>query len=81
MPHPAKNVGPGWISRRAEMIIKLLCEGTSVRVASRLTDTSVDSILDLLVLVGERCKASMSAIFPRLAAMLIDIVLPHETHG
>jgi IS1 family transposase/transposase-like protein len=44
---------------RAEFIIKLLCEGTSVRVASRLTDTKIEMILDLLVLIGERCKAFM----------------------
>jgi len=54
---------------RAEMIIKLLCEGTSVRAAARLTDTKPDTILELLVLVGEQCKAFMEA---NITNVLVD---------
>jgi IS1 family transposase/transposase-like protein len=42
---------------RAAQIINLLCEGMSVRAVSRITDTHIQTITDLLVLVGERCEA------------------------
>ncbi len=45
---------------RAAQIVTLLCEGMSVRAASRITDTSKTTILDLLVLIGERCEAFMA---------------------
>ncbi len=41
---------------KAEQIIQLLCEGMSVRAASRISETDEETILDLLVLVGNRCK-------------------------
>jgi len=41
---------------QAEMIIKCLCEGMSVRATARLTDTDPHTVIDLMVLVGERCK-------------------------
>lgn len=41
---------------RAAQIINLLCEGMSVRAVSRITDTHIQTITDLLVLVGERCE-------------------------
>jgi IS1 family transposase/transposase-like protein len=42
---------------RACQIVELLCEGMSVRAVSRITDTHKQTILDLLVLVGEKCAA------------------------
>ena len=44
---------------RAVQVIHHLVEGTSVRATSRLTDTDKETILDLLVLIGERCKRFM----------------------
>ncbi len=41
---------------RAEQIIGMLVEGMSVSATARLTDTDPHTILDLLVLVGERCQ-------------------------
>lgn len=41
---------------RAAQIIELLCEGMAVRAVARVTDTHVQTILDLLVLLGERCS-------------------------
>lgn len=42
---------------RAAQIVELLCEGMSVRAVARVTDTSKQTILNLLVYVGERCAA------------------------
>src|SRR5262249_4780484 len=44
---------------RAELILKMLVEGTSVRVASRLTNTDPHTILRLLTFVGHRCQVYM----------------------
>jgi transposase-like protein/IS1 family transposase len=44
---------------RAEMIVKCLCEGTSARVASRLAGVDRQTVLDLMVFVGERCARFM----------------------
>lgn len=41
---------------RAASIVQHLCEGSSVRSTSRITGTKRGCILDLLVLVGGRCK-------------------------
>jgi len=39
----------------AEMILKCLCEGTSVRVAARLNNVARQTVIDLMIFVGERC--------------------------
>ena len=44
---------------RAEQIIGMLCEGMSVSAVARLTDTDPHTIIDLMVMVGERCEAYM----------------------
>jgi len=44
---------------KAEMVIKLLLEGMSVRSAERITGVHRDTILRLLVLAGERCQRLM----------------------
>jgi IS1 family transposase len=41
---------------KAEMILKMLCEGVSVRSVERLTEVHRDTILRLLVKAGERCE-------------------------
>lgn len=45
---------------RAAQIIEMLCEGMSIRSIVRLTDTHLQTITDLLVMVGERCEAFMA---------------------
>ncbi len=41
---------------RTAQVISMLCEGLSVRAASRLTGCNKHTILELLLVVGERCK-------------------------
>src|SRR5712692_5603537 len=43
------------LTRRAQ-IVGLLCEGTSLRSASRLADVSINTVTKLLVDVGEACE-------------------------
>ena len=44
---------------KAEMILKLLCEGVSIRSIERLTEVHRDTILRLLVFAGDRCEKLM----------------------
>ncbi len=44
---------------RAEQLIGMLCEGMSVSAVARLTDTDPHTIIDLMMMVGERCEAYM----------------------
>ncbi len=46
--------------RLAEMIIKCLCEGNSVRATARLTNTDPHTVIDLTVLVGNLCERYMA---------------------
>ena len=43
----------------AESVIKHLCEGTSVRATARLTTTDPQTVIDLMLLIGNRCKSFM----------------------
>jgi transposase-like protein/IS1 family transposase len=47
--------------KTAEQILKLLCEGTSVRATARLTNTCKQTVMDLMILIGERCQRYMDA--------------------
>ena len=40
----------------AERIIKCLCEGVSARATARLTNTDPHTVIDLMLIVGERCR-------------------------
>ena len=42
---------------RAELILNMLLEGMSIRACSRLTNTDPHTIIDLVLVIGERCKA------------------------
>jgi IS1 family transposase/transposase-like protein len=44
---------------RAEKIIAMLCEGMSVSATARLTNTDAHTVIDLMVLVGNRCEKFM----------------------
>jgi transposase-like protein/IS1 family transposase len=44
---------------KAEMVLKLLVEGMSIRSAERITGVHRDTILRLLTLAGERCQRLM----------------------
>lgn len=41
---------------KAEIVIRLLAEGNSIRSIARITQMHRDTIMRLLVLVGERCE-------------------------
>jgi transposase-like protein/IS1 family transposase len=41
---------------KAEMILKMLCEGVSIRSIERLTEIHRDTVLRLLVVAGEKCE-------------------------
>jgi transposase-like protein/IS1 family transposase len=45
---------------QAAQIIEMLCEGVSVRATARMTGSHMQTILDLMVFVGERCQIYMS---------------------
>lgn len=45
---------------RAELILKMLLEGSSVATIARITDTHPTTILKLLVLAGEKCERIMA---------------------
>ena len=44
---------------RAEKIIAMLCEGMSISATARLTGTDPHTVIDLMVLVGNRCDEWM----------------------
>ena len=44
---------------RATKIIELLCEGMSVRATARLMGANTRTVLDLMVMVGEKCEKYM----------------------
>ncbi|HZZ29239.1 MAG TPA: hypothetical protein VFE46_14670 [Pirellulales bacterium] len=44
----------------AVKIISLICEGTSASAAARLTNTDVHTVIDLMVMVGQRCSEYMA---------------------
>jgi transposase-like protein/IS1 family transposase len=46
----------------AERIIKCLCEGVSVRATSRLCGVDPYTVIDLMLLVGRRCKVFLADI-------------------
>jgi transposase-like protein/IS1 family transposase len=48
---------------RATRIIEMLLEGLSIATVSRLTDTDKHTIIDLMVMVGERCERYMADAF------------------
>ena len=45
---------------KAEMCLKLLLEGMSIRSIQRITGVHQETILNLLVLAGERCEKLMT---------------------
>jgi IS1 family transposase/transposase-like protein len=63
---------------RAAQIIEMLCEGMSLRAVSRLTDTHLQTITDLLVMVGERCETFMAE---QIKGVQVDDVQVDEIWG
>ena len=44
---------------KAVLCLQLLVEGNSVRSATRIAWVNLRTVIDLLILVGERCEAMM----------------------
>lgn len=63
---------------KATKIIEMLTEGLSISTTSRLTDTKPHTIIDLLVLVGERCEKFLA---DRLRDLSCDEVQADEIWG
>jgi len=63
-PRPVRPEGPLGKMRisldKAEMCLKLMLEGMSIRSIQRITGIHQETILDLLVLAGERCEKLMA---------------------
>ncbi|MBI2823920.1 MAG: hypothetical protein HYX69_04410 [Planctomycetia bacterium] len=57
----------------AEQIIKCLCEGVSVRATARLTNTCKQTVIDLMLLVGGRCKRLLDSELRGLAVEEIQV--------
>ena len=62
-------------AEKAAQIISMLCEGMSVRATCRLTDTNMETVLDLLGLIGDRCKAFLER---TIKAVAVDDVQVDE---
>lgn len=58
-PHEQPLCGMTLETEKAVMVLKLLVEGASVRSTERVTGVHRDTILKLLVLVGEKCEKLM----------------------
>jgi IS1 family transposase len=58
---------------KAEMVLKLLLEGMSVRSAERITGVHRDTILRLLALAGERCQRLMEDKFQNLNVRDVEV--------
>jgi IS1 family transposase len=56
-------------------VLSMLCGGVSVRATSRLTDTAIPTILDLLLVVGEQCRAFLEE---RLQNLPVDDIQVDE---
>jgi transposase-like protein/IS1 family transposase len=61
---------------RAERIIEMLLEGLSVSTVARLTGTKAHTIIDLMVLIGERCESYMRSAHRNLT---VDSIQADET--
>jgi transposase-like protein/IS1 family transposase len=54
---PEKPLGNMYLPLdKAEMVLRLLVEGNSIRSTERITGVNRNTILDLLVLVGDKCE-------------------------
>jgi len=58
---------------KAAQIIRCLMEGMGVRSAARLANVSTNTLMDLLVLIGERCKLFMEATVINVPAKDISV--------
>ena len=47
---------------RGLMAIRILVEGCSIRTVERLTEIRRDTIIDLLLIAGERCEKIMDSL-------------------
>ena len=77
--HDAKPLGSMRISfDKACMVIKMLMEGCSIRSTQRLSGVDRNTIMDLLIVAGERAKNLMES---RIVDMKVDDVEVDEIWG
>jgi transposase-like protein/IS1 family transposase len=53
---------------RAVMVLRMLLEGSSIRSIERLTGVNRNTVMSLLVLIGERCQSFLDATVTKLSA-------------
>lgn len=58
---------------KAEMILRLLLEGISIRACERMTGVKADTICDLVLYVGQQCDAFLSSAVKGVAATEIQL--------
>ena len=76
---PARPLGDMRLEMgKAIQCIQLIAEGNSIRSTTRITGVSLRTVLDLLVLVGERCEQPM---YDRIKAMPVKDVQCDEVWG
>ena len=63
---------------KAIQCIQLIAEGNTIRSTTRITGVSLRTVLDLLVLIGERCEQLM---FDRIKGMKVKDVQCDEVWG
>jgi hypothetical protein len=63
---------------KAEMCLRLLVEGNSIRSTERITGVNRNTILDLLVLVGEKCERLLN---DKIRGLSVDDVQADEMWG
>ncbi len=71
---PARPLGDMRIDmEKAIVVLHHLVEGTSIRATERLIGTNRNTILDLLVLIGERCEMLLDSRMDRLPVVDIQV--------
>ncbi|MGI8962728.1 MAG: IS1 family transposase [Bryobacteraceae bacterium] len=58
---------------KAEMVLKLMVEGMSIRSIERLTEVHRDTIMRLLVLAGERCEILLGETVQNIRAKDVEV--------
>ncbi len=77
--HDAKPLGDMHLSmEKAVMVIKMLMEGCSIRSTERLSGVGRNTIMDLLIVAGERAKNLMES---RIVDVKVDYVEVDEIWG
>lgn len=59
-------------AEKATLVLRMILEGTSVRSIERLTEVHRDTILDLMVAVGEKCESFLARTIRDVPSKLVE---------